>query len=176
MLNTQHQLSSFDPMHRFGTYCVFLFGLALAIIITLGMEYQVDASKKFHDRTLDSLQPMTPHKDFLPADRSDVLGSFIICFGLMIAASGGIGGGGMLLPLLIVVFGFNPKNAIPLSNITILGSSITNVCLNLSRRHPEADRPLIDWDLLLIMEPLIMAGAVSVLQILKYFMSLISCH
>ena len=152
-----------------GMKCVYLFGLFLAIIIVLGMEYQLEASKQFHSRTLDSILPTTPHKDFLPVDHSDVLGSFLISGGLMIAASGGIGGGGMLLPLLIIVFGFNPKNAIPLSNITILGSSITNVCLNLSRRHPEADRPLIDWDLLLIMEPLIMAGAVSVLQILTCF-------
>jgi uncharacterized membrane protein len=78
----------------------------------------------------------------------------------MIAASGGIGGGGLLVPILILVFGFDPKHAIPLSNFTILGCSIMNVILNLSKRHPDADRPLVDWDLILVMEPLTMAGAV----------------
>ncbi len=33
--------------------------------------------------------------------------------------------------------------------------------MNLSKRHPDADRPLVDWDLILVMEPLTMAGAVS---------------
>lgn len=31
--------------------------------------------------------------------------------------------------------------------------------LNISKRHPLADRPLIDWDLILVMEPLTIAGA-----------------
>ena len=38
--------------------------------------------------------------------------------GLMIAAGGGIGGGGILVPIYILVLGFSPKHAIPLSNIT----------------------------------------------------------
>ena len=80
--------------------------------------------------------------------------------GLMIAASGGVGGGGILVPLLIIVYGFHPKYAIPLSNFTILGSSITNMVLNIPKRHPGAERPLVDWDLILVMEPLTMAGAV----------------
>lgn len=40
------------------------------------------------------------------------------------------------MPLLILVYGFRPKYAIPLSNFTILGSSITNMAMNLYKRHP----------------------------------------
>lgn len=32
--------------------------------------------------------------------------------------------------------------------------------LNVYKRHPEADRPLVDWDLILVMEPLTMGGAI----------------
>ena len=106
-------------------------------------------------------QAAEDHKNLLPFSTVDVIGSLCIGVALMIAASGGIGGGGILVPLLIIVFEFNPKHAIPLSNFTILGSSIANVVINLPRRHPDADRPLIDWDLILVMEPLTMAGAVS---------------
>ena len=67
---------------------------------------------------------------------------------LQIAAGGGIGGGGILVPTYIFVLGFEPKIAIPLSNATILGSSIANVVLNARKRHPKADRPLIDWDIM----------------------------
>lgn len=101
------------------------------------------------------------HKDLLPFDWSDFWGTLLVTLGLLIAASGGIGGGGILVPLLILVYGFSPKHSIALSNFCIVGSSITNMVLNLSKRHPDADRPLVDWDLILVMEPLTMAGAVS---------------
>lgn len=94
------------------------------------------------------------HKPLHPIDVWDVTGVGLACIGLMIAAAGGIGGGGILVPLYILVLGFDPKHAIPLSNITIFGGAITNTVLNLSKRHPDADRPLVDWDLILVMEPL----------------------
>mmetsp|Transcript_26287 Transcript_26287/g.56435 ORF Transcript_26287/g.56435 Transcript_26287/m.56435 type:complete len:120 (+) Transcript_26287:416-775(+) len=77
----------------------------------------------------------------------------------MIAAGGGIGGGGVLVPIYILVMKFSPKNAIPLSNITVFGGAIANTLLNIRKRHPLADRPLVDWDLILVMEPLTIAGA-----------------
>ena len=107
-----------------------------------------------------SLQDMHHHKDLFPLNNRDIIGTVLCTIGLMIAASGGIGGGGILVPLLILVFEFHPKYAIPLSNFTILGSSLTNLVLNLSKRHPDVDRPLVDWDLIMIMEPLTAAGAV----------------
>jgi len=72
-----------------------------------------------------------------------------------------VGGGGILVPIFILVMGFSPKYAIPLSNVTILGGSIMNMVMNVSKRHPSADRPLVDWDLILIMEPLTIGGALA---------------
>lgn len=79
--------------------------------------------------------------------------------GLIIAAVGGIGGGGVMVPLYTLVLRFTPKYAVPLSNITILGGAISNTYFNMSKRHPNADRPLVDWDLILVMEPLTIGGA-----------------
>jgi hypothetical protein len=69
-------------------------------------------------------------------------------------AGGGIGGGGMLVPIYILVLQFSPRHAIPLSNITVFGGAVANTLLNVQKRHPLADRPLVDWDLILVMEPL----------------------
>ena len=69
-------------------------------------------------------------------------------------AGGGIGGGGILVPIYILVMEFSPKHAIPLSNITVFGGAVANTLLNTRKRHPLADRPLVDWDLILVMEPL----------------------
>ena len=125
---------------------------------------------------LDQTNEHTPHKPLLPFDSSDFWGTIAVTLGLLIAASGGIGGGGILVPLYILIFDFRAKYAVALSNFTIVGSSITNIVLNLPKRHPSADRPLVDWDLILVMEPLTMAGAVKSLQTLIGSVSLtLSC-
>lgn len=41
---------------------------------------------------------------------------------------------GILVPIFILVMGFSPKYAIPLSNVTILGGSIMNMVMNVSKR------------------------------------------
>jgi uncharacterized membrane protein YfcA len=108
------------------------------------------------EQTVENLS----HKDLFPMDSTDWWGTITVTLGLLIAAAGGIGGGGILVPLYILVMGFRPKYAVALSNFTIVGSSITNILMNLPKRHPHADRPLVDWDLILVMEPLTMAGAI----------------
>jgi len=99
---------------------------------------------------------------------SNIAGFAISSMFIMIAAGGGIGGGGILVPVNIFILGFKPHAAIPLSNATILGSSVGQLLLNYGKRHPLADRPLINWDIMLVMEPLTIAGAVvgSVVNVL----------
>jgi uncharacterized membrane protein YfcA len=99
------------------------------------------------------------HSPLFPLTASDYYGIIFSIGGLVIAAGGGIGGGGILVPIYILVWGFSPKHAIPLSGVTVFGGAIANMMLNVSKRHPLADRPLIDWDLILAMEPLTVAGA-----------------
>lgn len=135
--------------------------LAISLYVCVLLNYRDESITGSFRRLLDEVVEHLPHKDLFPLDASDFWGTILITVGLLIAASGGIGGGGILVPLFILVFGFRPRYAIPLSNFCILGSSITNMVLNLPKRHPNADRPLVDWDLILVMEPLTMAGAVS---------------
>jgi hypothetical protein len=100
----------------------------------------------------------TGHKYLMPLGMRDIGGLIFAAVGLMIAAGGGIGGGGMLVPIYIIVLGFAPKYAIPLSNVTVLGGAVTNVACAWHKRHPAADRPLIDWDLILVMQPMQLVG------------------
>jgi len=99
------------------------------------------------------------HASLFPLTTSDYVGFICATLGLMVAAGGGIGGGGILVPIYSLIFGFSAKHAIPLSNVTVLGGAVANTVLNARKRHPLADRPLVDWDLILVMEPLTIAGA-----------------
>lgn len=146
------------------------------ILVELNHSYVNRVMLQPPSRTLlETIQDSMMHKDLFPLDHYDIIGTILVGVGLMIAASGGVGGGGILVPLLIIVFGFHPKKAIPLSNFTILGSSITNMILNLPKRHPDAERPLVDWDLILVMEPVTMAGAVGYWHDLLLLCLLFAC-
>lgn len=91
----------------------------------------------------------------------NILGFVLVSIFVIISSGGGIGGGGILVPTYIFVFNFSPKVAIPLASTTILGSSIANCILIWRKKHPINDeRPLIDWNILIIMEPLTVLGAV----------------
>lgn len=46
-----------------------------------------------------------------------------------------------------------------LSNITIVGGTLANLAFNVQRRHPARHGPLIDWDLIMVMEPSTILGA-----------------
>ena len=99
------------------------------------------------------------HAPLFPLKAEDFIGFFLAALGLILAAGGGIGGGGILVPIYILILGFMPKHAIPLSNVTVFGGAVANTLRNARKRHPNADRPLIDWDLILVMEPSTLAGA-----------------
>ena len=49
---------------------------------------------------------------------------------LFFAAGAGIGGGGLLVPLYILAGGFGSYEAVPLSNVTILGGAVANFAIN----------------------------------------------
>ena len=168
--SNEHSLFSEAVIPKFLLYS----GVVILLLILIELKDSFENVASYHSyiqRILGEVHGRASlHKDLFPINQADVIGSFLVAVGLMIAASGGIGGGGILVPLLIMVFGFNPKYAIPLCNSTVFGSSITNVFLNVSKRHPEADRPLIDWDLVLLMEPLTIVGAVR-LQYGSYIIS-----
>jgi len=127
------------------------------ILDTLPYNLQLKELLGLHN---DNNANSSDHKTLLPLNGSDIAGFILAAVGLLIAAGGGIGGGGILVPIYTLVLNFTPKNAIPLANVSVFGGAVANVLLNLSKRHPDVDRPLVDWDLILMMEPLTIAGAI----------------
>eukprot|EP01024_Parvocaulis_polyphysoides_P073728 TRINITY_DN9505_c0_g2_i5.p1 TRINITY_DN9505_c0_g2~~TRINITY_DN9505_c0_g2_i5.p1 ORF type:complete len:247 (-),score=23.55 TRINITY_DN9505_c0_g2_i5:157-897(-) len=90
----------------------------------------------------------------------DAIMIVIAAIALFIAAGGGIGGGGVLVPLYILVGQFSTISAVALSNVTVMGGALANLSCNIRRRNQFIDRPLIDWDLIMIMEGPTILGAI----------------
>jgi len=88
-----------------------------------------------------------------------VLGIILITLGAVGAAGGGIGGGGLYVPLLIIVIGFETKEAVPVSQGCIVGAAMAHLILNAPKKHPLLDVPVIDYAALLVLEPMLLAGS-----------------
>lgn len=100
------------------------------------------------------------HKDIFPMKESELWG-MIFTFGMLwVANMGGVGGGGIVVPVGIAFFKFDPKNAIALSNFSIFLSSAMRYLLNSNKSHPLKNGTglIVDLNLACIMLPLIISG------------------
>ncbi len=89
----------------------------------------------------------------------DVLSAVLALLCVIFASAGSIGGGGLLVPLFVLISHLG-RNAIPLSKATIMGGAIMNAFLRWSARHPTVDRPLIAFDVAVMFEPPTLVGTV----------------
>lgn len=186
-------LSSKDPPVHWGALLAILLLLAVPGFIAATPTTDKDDDKEreslFHQphRFLKGniLEDDASFEDIFPLETPDYIGFTCAVAGLVLAAGGGIGGGGILVPVYILLFEFPVKrtwsscllfvlhtslyfplnlssiraDAIPLASVTVLGGAIANNILNYPKRDPRhPDRSCIDWDLMLQLEPMTMAG------------------
>jgi len=81
------------------------------------------------------------------------LTSFLCWIVTSFAVAAGIGGGGLLVPLYALVLDLGTKAAVPVSKATIFGVACGNVLFIGREKHPQADRPLIDYATVVLMQP-----------------------
>jgi uncharacterized membrane protein YfcA len=82
---------------------------------------------------------------------------------LALASAGGIGGGGIVIPILLMLGDFPPYYSVPLSVTSIVGVSIVCFAIQIRRKHPNervGHRPLIAFDVVLLLLPMALAGTV----------------
>ncbi|KAG6495887.1 hypothetical protein ZIOFF_043717 [Zingiber officinale] len=86
------------------------------------------------------------------------VGSMIAFFGAAFGSVGGVGGGGIFVPMLTLIVGFDPKSTTAISKCMIMGAAGSTVYYNLRLRHPSLHMPVIDYDLALLIQPMLMLG------------------
>ena len=96
----------------------------------------------------------------------EFLGCITTVIIIFAANCGGLGGGGALVPVVMVFFNFDIKASIALSNITILFSSYVRMIMNRNKTHPlktncegKPSGVLIDYNIATLMLPMIIVGA-----------------
>ncbi|XP_075664118.1 sulfite exporter TauE/SafE family protein 3-like isoform X2 [Castanea sativa] len=87
-----------------------------------------------------------------------VVGAIIGFFGAAFGSVGGVGGGGIFVPMLTLIIGFDQKSSTALSKCMIMGGAAATVAYNLRQRHPTLDLPIIDYNLALLFQPMLVLG------------------
>lgn len=92
----------------------------------------------------------------------EIVGSFVFAFIMLLSNVGGIGGGGVAIPLVMVFFNFSMKPAIAISSFSIMCSTLARFFFNFSEKHPEkAGCTSIDYGMTNVMMPLILVGSLT---------------
>lgn len=77
-----------------------------------------------------------------------------------IASAAGIGGGGLNVPVLLVILQFDYSEAVVLSLCAVLGNTLCQFSINVNRTHPiNPKRPLINWEAILVLLPAQIGGS-----------------
>ena len=92
---------------------------------------------------------------------SEFYGYFLITAMLMFANTGGIGGGGIIISIMIGIFRFDTRSAVSLSNASMTVSTVTRNITNINKSHPLklGAGTLHDYNITLLMFPGIVIGA-----------------
>ncbi|XP_047972559.1 sulfite exporter TauE/SafE family protein 5-like isoform X2 [Salvia hispanica] len=108
-------------------------------------------SFQFH-QTLNSTKSWLQF-NFKPSSQS-LLAATLSFLAAAVSSAGGIGGGGLFIPILTIAAGVDLKTASSFSAFMVSGGSLANVGCHLLSRRP----PLIDYDIALLSEPCMLLG------------------
>ena len=99
------------------------------------------------------------HKSIFPIYPIEFLG--LVCLPILIgfANVGGIGGGGLTIPLLITFWGFNTKESIALSGFMQFIGAVVRYFYSFNSKHPEKSATHIDYGIVIVMLPLVVLGS-----------------
>jgi hypothetical protein len=77
-----------------------------------------------------------------------------------LASLSGVGGGGIVVPIIAFLLGTGVKFASPISSTAIMGAAVGKNIVSLMRRHPVLVRPLIHFDLAVLLETMLTLGTI----------------
>ena len=107
----------------------------------------------------ECIQEACIHKDIFPLSFREILGGALIMVLSGFANSGGIGGGSILTPVLLTVYGYTANKAIMIVYVLIFGGSLGNFLNVAFQRDIQTGKPLILYDFALIVTPLMILGS-----------------
>ena len=118
-----------------------------------------DCGSKFY--LCDELTLECEHKPVFPMNLEEFWGLFALSALVGMANVGGIGGGGITVPLVAICWGFSTREAIALSGATIFWGAIVRFFWSINQKHPQKKATHIDYGIVIVMLPLVLVGSAT---------------
>jgi uncharacterized membrane protein YfcA len=134
--------------------------LILALLLSLAVALPDPCDHNSDCRSLSTCKSSKcKHKDLYEPAPSEYIGFFVMFILCGLGASTGLGGGPLMTPIYILISFFDTYTAIPLAQLTIFTACLPTIFFRCQERNPHTNRPLIAWDLLILLQPCITSGA-----------------
>jgi uncharacterized membrane protein YfcA len=91
----------------------------------------------------------------------EIWGTAVLAVTKTLAVISGIGGGGIVVPLLMVFYNMNTKEAVAISGFTMLMGCCCRYGIVLRMRHPDKDATTVDYSVANLMLPTVLLGSVT---------------
>jgi hypothetical protein len=98
------------------------------------------------------------HKKIFSAYQKELIGLISIVFGSALSNAGGIGGGGLLIPILLLILNFYTHEAIPISKLMIFTGAVTSFILGFRQKHPTRNSITIEYNIPMLLVPMLLFG------------------
>lgn len=101
------------------------------------------------------------HKSLFPMKQIEIWGTFVLTITIALCIISGIGGGGVVLPLLMIFFNLPTKTAVAVSGVKTLLGGLVRYHTILNERHPEKDAVSLDYSMSVLMLPTVLVGSIT---------------
>ncbi|CAL9235773.1 unnamed protein product [Arabidopsis halleri] len=139
----------------------FIFYLLVGFSVAVFSVFYVGDTTNPSHHHLSSSSPLSATEKIWPDLKFSwklVLATVIAFLGSACGTVGGVGGGGIFVPMLTLILGFDTKSAAAISKCMIMGASASSVWYNVRVRHPTKEVPILDYDLALLFQPMLLLG------------------
>lgn len=90
----------------------------------------------------------------------EIFGLFSIFLAAALSNAGGIGGGTLFIPVLLLIMNFYTHEAVPISKIVIFAGSLAAFFMNLKLKHPYRNCKALNFNLVIILCPNLLLGTI----------------
>ncbi|KAL4485789.1 hypothetical protein ABPG72_012329 [Tetrahymena utriculariae] len=98
------------------------------------------------------------HDSLWPPTALDIIAYLLIPIVIGFGNVGGIGGGIVKVPMLMLMLNYQTTVATFISYCLLFGSCLANSALLIFKKHPLQDKPIIDYNIVLIINPMVLLG------------------
>jgi len=122
----------------------------------------------------DCITETCVHKEIFPMTAREIFGTILIIIFSGLCTSGGMGGGGVYTPILLIVFSYESSKAIMLVYSMIFGGSLGNFLNVAYQKDIDTGKQVILYDFALIVTPLMVLGSTIGILVNKVIASFIT--